>query len=483
MRLHWILVAVGLAVTGWCAPAIPARAEFDARVTADEPQYLLTAISLAEDRDLNIRDELRLQRWKAFHDAPLPRQTKPLGAGQRISPHDPLLPVLLAVPVAVAGWAGAKLALALMAGVLAAATVWIAVRRFGVAPGLAALVVVAFFAVPPLAVYGTQIYPEVPAALAVVAAVAAITGPMRRGGLVLATASLVALPWLSVKYLPVVVVLFGMATAGLLRRGRVAAAAAVAGVMALAAGAWLWFHRAVYGGWTAYAAGDHFSAGEATVMGSDPDFVGRSVRLLGLTADRSFGLAAWAPALLLAAAAFGALARRRPPGWSVLAAAVAVAWLTATFVALTMHGWWWPGRQLVVIVPLLVVAVAWFLHNAEPAHRRRWLIALGVLTALGVANWVWFLAEVLGGQRQLIIDVGSTSAPGYQLWRRMLPDGRVLGPLDHALLAVWGAVTFALAALGWRATAPRAGTEDTAPDSAPASSRAAIPTTELFEPV
>ena len=60
----------------------------------------------------------------------------------------------------------AKLTLAAVAAALAALLVWIAVRRFGV-PVLAAAVVVGVFAASaPLAAYGSQIYPELPAALA-----------------------------------------------------------------------------------------------------------------------------------------------------------------------------------------------------------------------------------------------------------------------------------------------------------------------------
>jgi hypothetical protein len=51
------VVLVGVVVAAWCAVVAPARATYGARVTADEPQYLLSAISLAEDRDLDIADE------------------------------------------------------------------------------------------------------------------------------------------------------------------------------------------------------------------------------------------------------------------------------------------------------------------------------------------------------------------------------------------------------------------------------------------
>ena len=56
---------------------------------------------------------------------------------------------------------------------------WVAVRRFGVAPArLAAMVVLAFALAAPLVAYGAQIYPELPAALVVTVAIAALTGPL-----------------------------------------------------------------------------------------------------------------------------------------------------------------------------------------------------------------------------------------------------------------------------------------------------------------
>ena len=63
----------------------------------------------------------------------LPVQTEVLDGGRQVSPHDPLLPLLLAAPMGLGGWLAAKLALAVLAGGVAALTVWVAVRRFGVA--------------------------------------------------------------------------------------------------------------------------------------------------------------------------------------------------------------------------------------------------------------------------------------------------------------------------------------------------------------
>src|SRR4051812_8853280 len=88
------LVALLVGILG-----IDVRATPGGRAAVDEPQYLLTALSLAEDGNLDISDELAAQRWKAFHDTNLPVQTQVLPNGKQISPHDPLLPVLIAAPM------------------------------------------------------------------------------------------------------------------------------------------------------------------------------------------------------------------------------------------------------------------------------------------------------------------------------------------------------------------------------------------------
>jgi hypothetical protein len=450
-RPLWMFVAgVGLLTAAWCAAAAPARATFGSRTAADEPQYLLSALSLWEDGNLDIDDELAAERWREFHEAELPEQTRALAEGQRLSPHDPLLPVMLAGPVGIGGWLGAKLAMVAMAGLLGALLVWVAVRRFDVPAPLAALVVLAFSLTAPLVVYGAQVYPELPAALVFTVAVAAGTGAMRARGLVLLGLAVVVLPWLSVKYAPVAAALAIVAFVGLVRRQAWVAGGGLAAALALAGVAYLWFHRAVYGGWTVYAAGDHFIGGELTVAGGDPDYAGRSVRLIGLLVDRVFGLAAWAPAWLLAVAALAALSRRRPDGWAALVVPGAVGWLVATFVALTMHGFWWPGRQVVVLLPALVLATAWWLAHT-PARWPR--IALFGAALAGVVTWAWLLVEVLQRRLTVVFAFESTGNPLYGMWRHALPDYRELDAGGWALHAVWIAAAGLLAVLGWRSVA------------------------------
>jgi hypothetical protein len=434
-----VLAAVGLVVAAWSALGIAAPASRGGHVTADEPQYLLTAISLGEDRSLDVSDELAARRYEPFHRAPLSRQTEARADGREVSPHDPLLPALLAVPMLAAGWVGAKVALALMAGALAVAMMWIAVVRFEVSTRVAVFAVLAFSAAAPLAVYGTQVYPELPAALAVTLAIAAITGRLDRRGLALAGACVVALPWLAVKYVPVALAL---AVCTLARRRSLAFALGLVAAGAVFAAA----HLQWYGGLTPYASGDHFVDGEFTAVGTRPDYLGRSIRLVGLLFDRDFGLAAWQPAFLLAVPAAAALVRRRPAGWWVLTAPLAAGWLTATFVALTMHGWWWPGRQTVVVLPCVVLAVAWW-AGTQPAVERV-LVALGVL---GASIYAWVVAQAAFGNLTLVVGFESTTHPLARAWRAVLPDYRDLTPRDWALHVSWLlAIAVTAAVVAWQ---------------------------------
>ena len=443
------MAAVAVWTFAMALPAIGARATYGARVTADEPQYLTTAISIGEDFDLDISDELTERRFEPYHEIDLNPQTIELDdSGRRISPHDPLLPALLALPMRLGGWIAAKAALAVFAAAAAAATLWLAVRRFGVGVAVGGLVVGALFAAPPLTAYATQVYPEMAAALCVVLGLAAVTGPLGSTGRALALASIVALPWLSVKFVPVAAVLAVVLAVRLWpdRRRQMALDLAV---LAVAGAVYMVFHRSVYGGWTAYASGDHFVDGELLVLGSDPDYAGRSRRLMGLLVDRGFGLVAWTPAYLLVVPALAALARRRPPGWSALLAVFAAGYAVATWVALTMHGWWWPGRQVVVVLPVAVVAVA---ALADRLAAPRWLALVGCL--VGIFNWVWLVVEASTGRRTLIVDFEQTANPAYQAWSTLLPDHRHFDGEALALTVVWTVAVAALGLWGWFRSRP-----------------------------
>lgn len=348
--------------------------------------------------------------------------------------------------MAAGGWVAAKAALAVIAALTAMSTLWLAVRRLGVGLGVATGVVAAFFATPPLVAYGTQVYPEMPAALCVTLGLAAASGPLGRGARVVAALAVVALPWLSVKYAPVAAVIALVVVVRLWpHRRRQLLAEAV--VFVIGGAVYLWLHQRIYGGWTVYAAGDHFvSTGEFSVVGSQPDYLGRSRRLVGLLVDRDFGLAAWMPAYLLLPAAMAVLARVRPPRWWAIGAAVAVGYGVATWVALTMHGWWWPGRQLVVIVPAAVAIIALVVERISPL---RWVV-LGSWI-VGALGWVWLAIEASTDRRTLIVDFAETTYPWYQMWSALLPNYQTFnGVLPILVHWVWGVALAGSAAVAWR---------------------------------
>ena len=453
--LRGALVVVALSTFLFALVGLNARATYGTQVTSDEPQYLLTALSLAEDADLDISDELADGRFLDFHEVPLNPQTLDLNeSGQRLSPHDPGLPLLLAGPMRLGGWRLAKVAMATVAALTAALTAWLAVRRFGVAVGTASVVVCGLFVAPPLTSYATQIYPEMPAALAVTAGLAALTGragapystPHATGRLIaVAVGAIVILPWLSIKYAPVALVLTMALGVNLLRdrRSGIRSTTAVigCGVLALSGVVYLVVHQRVYGGWTVYAAGDHFVDGEFQVVGVDPDYLGRTQRLVALLLDRSYGLAAWAPAYLLAVPALGFVVRSRRPGVGTAVGVVVAGWGVATWLALTMHGWWWPGRQVVVILPVVALFIAQYVERRPKA-----LVAFIVASTLSSFNWLWLAIEASTGRRTLIVDFFETDSPLYLLWSPLLPDYRVFAGRDLALTVIW---TMVLLLLGW----------------------------------
>lgn len=437
MTLRHAVVAVTVAAFAAAAAGTGIRGAYGAQTTGDEPHYLLTAHSLWDDRDLDVSDDLRGEAYRPWHEADLDPQAQVLDGGRMVSPHDPLLPALVAAPLAVGGWVAAKLFLAALAAALAALLLVVAVRRFAVPLPAATVVVGMFAASAPFAVYGTQVYPELPAALAVTAAIGGIAAPV----------AVIALPWLSVKY-AVVAAALGLLT--LRRRSWLLAVYAVAAVVFLVA------NKAWYGGWTSYAAGDQFIDGELTVVGDEPNYAGRARRLLGLLVDRTFGLAVWQPAWLLAVPALAWLAAQRDRRWVGPAVVLGLGWLVATFVALTMQGWWWPGRQVVVVLPLGVLAIA-----AWAGSSRRRLLFVAAAGGVGVLTHAWFVVEAYSRPLTWVVDFYETENPWVRLWRHALPDFWRPNGATWPLAAAWTVALGAAATYAYTGTRRACGRSET----------------------
>ena len=441
MALVAVLTTLVALPTGWI------RATYGNQTSVDEPHYLLTAASLGEDFDLDIANQVAADTQRPFHEQPLAPQAATEASGRAVVPHDPGLPLILAAPMRLGGWRAAKATLAVLAGVLAAATLWLAVRRFDARPGPGAVVVTLLCASAPLVVYGGQVYPELPAALVVVGGVAAASAPRGWRADLGTVVAVVVLPWLAVKYVPVAAVLAVVHLVGRWRSGDRRAVAWVAAALAAAGGLYVAAHLAWYGGLTVYAAGDFFRANgsQLSVVGTRPDLLARSARLVGLWVDRDFGLAMWQPAWVLGVGGLAWVMGRRSRHWAVLVLVVAAGWATATFVALTMHGWWFPGRQVIVVLPLVAVAVASWV-----SHRPRTLVVATALGIAGMATTGWLLVDGLSQRLTLVVDFTLVGSPVFAFARVAGPDYTADTMRTWVLHAVWLAVLVAVGWWGWR---------------------------------
>jgi hypothetical protein len=159
----------------------------------------------------------------------------------------------------------------------------------------------------------------------------------------------------------------------------------------------------------------------------DADFPGgyadRAPRLVGLWIDRTYGALRWAPILALAFYALYLLwrshrehltrllpERREVEATAALCALVCAAQtFVAVFLTRDAFGFWFPGRHLVVALPVAAALCAWGLRHAPRAGA-----VLGAITAL---TSVWLLVE-------LRVDDGGWIGPTSRA---------PLGPLDGAL--------------------------------------------------
>jgi hypothetical protein len=108
-----------------------------------------------------------------------------------------------------------------------------------------------------------------------------------------------------------------------------------------------------------------------------------------------------------------------------------------------MQGWWFGGRQVVVVLPLAVLAVAWWAGQGGP--RRPVLVA--VAGGIGLLAHLWLVLDGAAGRVTWAVDPMATTNPLYRAWRLVLPDYLAMSWWTWALhgawlsaLAVWAAV-------------------------------------------
>lgn len=422
--------------------SIEIRSSRYANITGDEPFYLLTTESLLRDGDLDLNNQYEGRRYESFFDHPdgLWKQSVPAADGRLLSPHDPGLSWLVLPGFALDGLRGVKFELLFIAALTFALTYvfvarvtgdslwsWLATLGIGLSP-------TAF-------VYSSAIYPEMPAALLAVTSLLFLTsGRLGLGKVAAVAVSCSALAWLGAKYVPLAALLGAYA----MIKTTPAARWAFASVTAVSAAGYLWFHMQTYGGPTPYSVNVIYDgASAAQMVDAHLAFRDRFYRLWGIFLDRHFGLARWAPVLLPTAPALVLLLRK--DGHFLLPASLIACQLgIAVFAAITMMGWWFPGRTLVTVLPLFVLPLALLLARAGPKQRVL-LIALSVATVatttmLGIAG---NLGEITTAVDPFEMDFWVFQAAGA-----LFPDYRAWTVhtwlATSAWLVVWAAITLKL---------------------------------------
>jgi hypothetical protein len=440
-----------LVIFGVSASTLGLHAFASSDYGGDEPHYLLTAKSVIDDGDFDVRNQRSRREWEEFYPYPLDRHGE-LTKGHAHEPHGAGFPVMIAPAFAIGGAKGVELFLAAIAALGAVLAYLLALRVVPDPWALGATLAVALS--PPLVAYGSAVYPELPAATALAggALLALRLGErVTRADAFGCFALLGALPWLGTKFVPAGVVVGFFAVRALLRARRRTLALGSAELALFSIVFYVSMNEALYDGPTPYSAdlpGE--SAPDAAFPGG---YLERAYRLVALLIDREFGLLRWAPVFALAGAGVWMLVRTRRERLArvvpdharseaaalVCALALGAQLLVAAFLAPTMFGFWFPPRHLVAGLLVAVPLVAWGLRRAP---------RLGTALALvGVAASGWLYADVRWGGGGLA--AGRPDAPWGPL-EAALPMFERGNTVAFVVAGVVGAALAGLCLFAWR---------------------------------
>lgn len=432
---------------------------------SDEPHYLIVVESLVEDHDLDVRNEYEGDRYMAFYPSRLP-DVHGVRVGDAIySIRDLGMPLLAAVPFAVAGRLGV-LALMCVVGAALAAQLYLLLRDLRFAPRVALLATATTALVHPAITYTTQIYPELLTALAFVTAVRVIRrgAASTAGQLALASALVGTLPWLSTRAWPIAVGVGAVvAYAALAPRRRDPRIRAVAARVAAGALPFAAFVLALaYVNWRTFGlflpSAGYFLIREQQPVLTYTAWIGGP----GLLVDRVFGIVPRAPIYLLAFVGIVPLVRRARVAGAGLVALAAGALLSFVYIADIQY--WWadgspPSRYLIGSIPLLVAGVAggWEVVLAGPG----WSRALAWLAVIASGAVAYLYATLPSLRYDLALDIRATGSSGALfgfLDRATGVDPGLAFPslvradvASAALVVAWLAAAAALALAGRRA--------------------------------
>ncbi len=211
-----LLIVAAIAVTVHTAVSLVIRSRI--ALTGDEPHYLVVTQSIAYDRDLDVANQYALGQSRLFREgdlSPVGHARDYHGDGRLFHLRPPgqsllLVPAYVAGEVAasqfgrevITGYRGIRWFLIALSSLL-----WVllyqAARSAGATPFASLFALLAIGGLLPILPYGTQIYPEYSAALAIVVALHALAWATYRGHSAVAAAAIMTLPFLHQRFLPV----------------------------------------------------------------------------------------------------------------------------------------------------------------------------------------------------------------------------------------------------------------------------------------
>ncbi|MFL6291525.1 MAG: hypothetical protein ACJ759_11580 [Thermoanaerobaculia bacterium] len=351
----------------------------------DEPWYLLITHSLAYDFDADLTDNYARQDWRSFMDRAIePQPGDPVGPeGELYSRHNEALPLALAPAYRLGGKTGALAMMAAFTAALAWATLRLARRYFPDHPGEALAAWALFAFTPPLLLYSSQVWVEVPATLLLVVALDRILGLDGRRRWDWAEWLAIGLP---VLLLPLVKMRLMMVAAPLVplawwHAGRPRKPILILGGLLAALGAGiLLYNRLLYGNPFKIHTWDEIDPQRHTWL----HYLKGG---LGLFWDTAFGLFGCAPIWLLILPAVLLLVVRRNRLLLHLAV-LTVPYLGIVVPRIEWYGGWSPPfRYALIALPLLAVALVPLLARRGPGARAL-LAGLAAVTLALTLVWL-----------------------------------------------------------------------------------------------
>ena len=427
---------------------------------SDEPHYLLMMESLVRDHDLDLGNNYDAADYADYYPDRLPDRHVIISGPRQLPIRDLGLPLIGALPFAIARRTGLLVVMCLV-GAAFAWRGYAFLRLLSFSRHAAILAASAAALLHPVFTYTTQIYPDLPAALAVLVVAELLARPPTVARLAAASAILGALPWLTVRAWFIVVGM-GLVVAWIALRPllngftpRRLALVAAGGLPFLLLVATLVVVDLVMFGVPVPNAGYYLIQGQQTVLAFTPQ-----IGFPGLFLDRTFGLLSHVP--LYALAFFGAvpLFRRARILRSAAIVALFLGWLGYLVYIGDIAYWWADGSpssryQLATIAfPMLALAAGLDRLRGELPG----LVVKGALVWSALATVIFAWRPNL--RYDLAVEVEPSAGPG-QIWEfvtatlhadpgLIFPSLVHNAPLDVALTLAWAVLLAGLVVLGAR---------------------------------